>query len=276
MALRPVELSLEDVSAGLKLSSEAGWNQTTGDWAIFIRYGTVFGLRDGDTLVATSAILPYSGFGFVSMVLVTPAWRNRGLATQLMEQAIAALHARGLVPVLDATPAGAIVYRRMGFQAIFDVGRWERAVAPPQREQAHGQATRPAGRERLDCIADMDAEAFGSGRRFLLEEFMRRPDTRVFLGERGFAMARKGHRATQLGPLAAANEAVGRDLLATTLATLQGPIFLDVAERFAELRSWLEANGFFRQRPFQRMALGRVDAFGDPARQMVTAGPEFG
>ena len=276
MSLRAVELSIEDVSAGLKLSNEAGWNQTAADWAIFIRHGKVFGLKHGNELIATSAILPYSGFGFVSMVLVTPTWRNRGLATRLMEEAIHALRSLALVPVLDATPAGAIVYRRMGFEPIFDLGRWERTATAPKRSSTGRAARQPAGRERLNLLAQMDAESFGSARRFLFEEFMQRAQTQVFLCDDGFVMTRMGDRAVQVGPLAARTEAAGRDLLAATLTSLAGPVFLDVAERFSDLRAWLETNGFSRQRPFQRMALGRTGAFGRPACQMVTAGPEFG
>jgi len=130
--------------------------------------------------------------------------------------------------------------------------------------------------EQLDTFARIDAEAFGSDRHFLFQEFLDRAETRVFLSDRGFTMTRKGHRAAQLGPLAARTEAAARDLLAATVATLHGPIFLDVAERCCELRRWLESNGFSRQRPFQRMALGQANGFGHPACLMVMAGPEFG
>jgi GNAT superfamily N-acetyltransferase len=276
MSLRPLELSIADVSAGLRLSSEAGWNQTAADWAVFIRHGTVFGLKHGDALVATAATLPYSGFGFVSMVLVTPAWRKRGLATRLVDQSITALRARGLVPVLDATPAGAAVYKQLGFQTMFELWRWERTASSPAPAPADKPAVRPAGMEQLDTFARIDAEAFGSDRHFLFQEFLDRAETRVFLSDRGFTMTRKGHRAAQLGPLAARTEAAARDLLAATVATLHGPIFLDVAERCCELRRWLESNGFSRQRPFQRMALGQANGFGHPACLMVMAGPEFG
>jgi len=275
MSLRPLELSIADVSAGLQLSIEAGWNQTTADWAVFIRHGTVFGLKDGDALVATAAILPYSNFGFVSMVLVTPAWRKRGLATRLVDQSITALRARGLVPMLDATPAGAVVYKRLGFQTIFELWRWER-TASSEPTPADKPGARPVGLEQLDTFARIDAKAFGSDRHFLFREFLDRTDTRVFLSDRGFVMTRKGHRAGQLGPLVAQTEAAACDLLAPTVATLQGPVLLDVAERCCKLRRWLESNGFSRQRPFQRMALGQANGFGDPAFLMVMAGPEFG
>jgi GNAT superfamily N-acetyltransferase len=279
MPLRSLELSLDDVPAALRLSSEAGWNQTAEDWAIFIRYGTVFGRQGPDgTLVATAAVLPYAEFGFVAMVLVTPVWRKRGQATALVEAAIGSLRGRGLVPVLDATPAGASVYGRLGFKRIFDLCRWERNITShSHRLQGFEPSGRPAGIPCLSVFARLDAGAFGAERHFLLEDFLRRPHTRAFaLGNSGFSLARHGYRATQLGPLVAETQSEAIRLLDISLADLDGPIFLDVAEQWTDIATWLESRGFRRQRPFQRMAFDRTQAFGDPSRFMVATGPEFG
>jgi GNAT superfamily N-acetyltransferase len=275
MSLFPLTLSLEDLSAALKLSNEPGWNQTTADWAVFIEHGMVFGLKEAGTLIATSAILPYSAFGFISMVLVTQRWRKRGLATRLLEQAIAALTRRGLAPVLDATPAGAIVYTRHGFRPIFDLCRWER-MGPSSVYAPQLRPTRAVGMNELDALAVLDRAAFGSDRRFLLQAFLRRAGTRALLSDGGFVMTRKGHRAVQLGPMVADTEASAIDLLDAAVSRLDSPVFLDVVERWSELRHWLEANGFRRQRPFQRMMLGGDIVFGQGGRLMVSAGPEFG
>ena len=81
-----VELGVGDAQAGLVLSTEAGWNQNEADWRFFLSKGVVFGLRDGDRLVATAALLPYSaGNAWISMVLVTADFRRRGIATKLVD-----------------------------------------------------------------------------------------------------------------------------------------------------------------------------------------------
>jgi GNAT superfamily N-acetyltransferase len=270
MALRELVLTPPDAIAGLKLSSEAGWNQVPADWEIFIRHGTVFGLADDDTIVATAAILPYDRFGFVGMVLVTPAWQKRGLATRLMEKSIAALRARDLVPALDATPAGAVVYGRLGFQSVFDLCRWQRTT--PRADRTGSTTTSPSAED----LARLDQAVFGCDRRFLFAELLKRPDTRVARSAGGFAMTRNGHRATQLGPLIAPNESVAIDLLAAALADLDGPVFLDLAERCSGAIRWLEANGFTRQRPFHRMIQGDPNIIAPHAQLIVTVGPEFG
>jgi predicted GNAT family acetyltransferase len=113
-----VALTLSDVAGGLLLSTGAGWNQTADDWAFFIGQGQAIGFRNASgVLVATAAALVYGGgFGWISMVLVAPDWRHRGLASRLVDACVQRLRAFGVTPVLDATPAGQPVYRQLGFQ----------------------------------------------------------------------------------------------------------------------------------------------------------------
>ena len=54
-------------------------------------------MRDGDRLVATAALLPYSaGNAWISMVLVTADFRRRGIATKLVDACLDAATRRGL------------------------------------------------------------------------------------------------------------------------------------------------------------------------------------
>ncbi|MGZ8259999.1 MAG: GNAT family N-acetyltransferase [Caldimonas sp.] len=124
---RPAErLAAADAAAGLRLSDAARWNQTADDWAFFLRQGAAFGIRDDrDGLVATAAALPYgASVGWISMVLVDGRYRHQGLATRLLGVCVDALRGAGCVPVLDATPDGAPVYRRQGFVPGFAFERW--------------------------------------------------------------------------------------------------------------------------------------------------------
>jgi hypothetical protein len=130
----------------------------------------------------------------------------------------------------------------------------------------------------LDNLVDWDATAFGTARRFLLAEFLARKGTVALMArdEPGFIVARQGRHATLLGPLVADTASLGLRLLAAILSVIQGPTYLDLPDEFVEFSSWLEAHGFRRQRPFQRMALSRTTPFGDPGRMFLGAGPEFG
>src|SRR4029078_12636798 len=100
-----VELGMGDALAGLVLSNEAGWNQNEADWRFFLSQGVVFGMRDAARLLATAALLPYSaGNAWISMVLVTAAFRRRGIATKLVDACLNVAARRGLTTWLDATP----------------------------------------------------------------------------------------------------------------------------------------------------------------------------
>ena len=269
-----------DVDAGLALSDGAGWNQTGDDWRVFLRHGRTLGLRDGaGRWVATAAALPYGDeCGYVSMVLVADAWRHRGLASRLMDDCVAHLRAAGLVPVLDATPAGAAVYRRIGFVPGFEIDRWER---PAQAAQAGPAAAASSPSVELEALCALDRAATGLERRFLLADFLSRPASRAWQSDdgRGFAIVRAGRRATQIGPLVAADESQAAGLLATAIdaASAAGrPVFLDLPRDRRRLAERLERQGFVRQRPFVRMSLGAGEAPRLGAGLFVLAGPEFG
>ena len=276
LQLRPLR---EDSTAGcMALSAEAGWNQTADDWALFMRHGTVFGLPDLDgSPAATGAILPYpNGFAWISMVLVTASRRRARIGTRVLETCCSELTRRGLVAVLDATPAGERVYRPLGFEPIFPLSRWQGEGRGARAELAGGiRAMVPAD---LAAVEASDAAAFGAKRGFLLESFFRRAPQLAFVTQEGnaFMLARPGRLATQIGPLVATDEDAAGALLGTALDAVSGPVFLDLCDRWQNLARALQQRRFTVQRPFLRMALRHGAPFGDPARTFVVAGPEFG
>ena len=124
-------LDAAELSDAEALVREAGWNQVAADWEIFRTLGTVHTARDGGRVVATAATLPYGTFAWISMVLVLPEYRQRGLGTQLLARCVKALDGEGRVPVLDATPAGRPIYQTMGFEDCWGYHRLARQSAQP-------------------------------------------------------------------------------------------------------------------------------------------------
>jgi ribosomal protein S18 acetylase RimI-like enzyme len=272
-ALVQAPLTQRDVPGALALSNKVGWNQTAEDWRLFIAHGRTIGLFDADEgLVATAASLPYhNGFGYISMVIVEPAWRRRGLARRLMGECIGTLRGMGRAALLDATPAGALVYRGLGFVELATMERWE-----GEGGGAAGGAADRLMPGDLHKLIEADALAFGSQRRFLLEDFLARPGTVSWTYGGGYLLMREGHRATQIGPLVAPSVEAARILLATAIANARGRVFLDLFTAWPDLAALLESRGFKRQRPYMRMALDRPTLPGDLRRLAIAAGPEFG
>ena len=282
----PAPLRAAELTDVLALVAEAGWNQTERDWRIFLDYGSVNAVRtSAGRVVATAATLPYGGFGWISMVLVTPAYRRQGLAKTLLRGAIDDLLACGCVPVLDATPAGRDVYRTLGFEDTWGFTRFARdAVTKPL-----GTGDALPRDVRVDAVTDAvwpdlcsyDAAVFGADRRQLLACLrgrLARADLTAWRDDRlvGFLLGREGRLAWHLGPLIADDAVAARALLSHALDTIAGPIFVDLADAKAETRTFIETHGFTAVRPLTRMVQGRSTAFDDGERTFAVVGPEFG
>lgn len=265
---RAILLTQDDIAQAMELSCEAGWNQLPDDWRMFLAHGRVFGLFEEARLAATAAIMPYGGdIAWISMVLTRRAFRGRGLGTALLRHCIAEIEKEGRTAFLDATPAGEPIYRNLGFAPGERFERW----------QGHGGAQSPALLQPVPGFAIEAANAaFGADRSFLLRDFIRRSPQACGSMGTAHAFGRDGRLATQIGPLIGDDEDTMVALVDAIIASLEGPVFLDVAERCTGLTAHLETAGFNKQRPFLRMKKGPHDWPGNPAASAVIAGPEFG
>ena len=276
--LQIIDVKLSDVDAGIRLSDEAKWNQVHDDWQIFINQGKTVGFRDPQgQLIATAAALPYeSTFGFIAMVLVTRKWRRRGLATRLVDYCIDWLQKQNLIPVLDATADGAKVYQKQGFSPLFELDRWQ--IATPAPQKSPDNHCRLSEASDIEMLIDLDAEAVGSRRAFLINEFIGRPNTNTFVSHDGggFVIVRQGRRASQIGPIVAQSQDQAIELISEVVKDAKNSIFIDVPAVSSQIGLWLKKHGFTKQRSFLRMALGREQPFGATNRLFSSAGPEFG
>jgi Acetyltransferase (GNAT) domain len=270
-------LTEDHISECVALSAEAGWNQTIEDWGLFLRHGTVLGLRTAHgTTVASAAVLPYpDDFAWISMVLVSASRRRERIGTSILEACCVEVARRGLVAMLDATPAGERIYHPLGFEAICNLSRWQGVINSGANSPV-GVRGMAAG--DIPLVISIDAVAFGSRREFLIESLFRQRPQLAFVSEdnTSFVLARPGRTATQIGPLVATNEDAADALLSAALGRVSGPVFLDLIDGRNILMRHLRQRGFSVQRPFLRMGLKRRAPFGDLAHLFVVAGPEFG
>ncbi|MBV8836691.1 MAG: GNAT family N-acetyltransferase [Alphaproteobacteria bacterium] len=276
--LAPSELA--DAEA---LVAASGWNQVAADWRIFLHLGTVYAVRDGARVIATAATLPYGNTcAWISMVLVSEAYRRRGLATRLLRQCIDDIVATGGVPVLDATPAGRTVYRYLGFKDAWGFARLRSAQRTDVPKGADDQVDVQRISDRTwPALCAYDAAVFGLDRRALLSRMRGRlPAANLFAAREGriagLLLGREGRTAAHLGPLIAEDDATALALLRRALPSLEGNLYIDIADAKSTVRDALEACGFAPQRPFTRMLHGRARSFDDLRRTYAVIGPEFG
>src|SRR5687768_9157863 len=105
-AFRIREMSREELPAGLALSTQAGWNQTAGDWRRMhdLADSGCFAAEGATGLVGTAVALRFCDVAWLAMVLVEKSLRGLGIGTALVRRAIEHCDALGVASVrLDAT-----------------------------------------------------------------------------------------------------------------------------------------------------------------------------
>jgi GNAT superfamily N-acetyltransferase len=263
-------LAEEHIAGCLALSAAASWNQNEADWRLMLSLGHGWGISIDGQLVASTLVLPYGSFAWISMVLVLPEHRRKGYASRLLRAAIDELRASRLKPILDATPAGREVYRQEGFH---DTWSFKRYTLRASREPINGRASRPVSWRKA---LELDRDAFGGEREWLLRALQKRLPQAALGTPDGFVLGRDGREANQIGPLIARNEATALELLEQALANVSAPVYVDVADHAPRLQEWLQQHGFELQRPFTRMVHGGGRAPGDEKLVYLVAGPELG
>ncbi len=267
-------LTRADIPAAMRIKEAAGWNQTEIDWHNLLCLGpeTCFGLECGGALAATATAVCYErGLAWIGMVLTDPAHRRRGFARRLMEHLIEALAARQVDWIkLDATEAGAPLYRSLGFEAECAIERWGSVAADVRGIPSLSWPGWQPG---------LDRQAFGADRSQLLE--MLAPLGAAAVADEGYAMARPGSQAAYFGPCVSRGPGTAAELLAWFLARHPGePVYWDLLPDNVEAVRLARACGFAPQRRLVRMARrgtpGAAPLDRDDSLVFAIAGFEFG
>jgi GNAT superfamily N-acetyltransferase len=268
-----VELGIGDAPAGLLLSTEAHWNQNEADWKFFLTHGPVYGVRDHDGhLVATAALLFYThSNAWISMVLVTESRRRRGLATRLIDTCLATAAEHGVIPWLDATPAGAAVYGPLGFTPTLKLLRLRREGPTPAKQEV----PQPPLPGDFNAFVTRDRGIMGFDRGTLLAELSGRAGSRLVSRDNAACIVRDGPRNRHIGPLFADSPEAALALVDEIIKSETGPWLIDAVSTQEEFLKGLAGSGWSVERPFQRMRFGRAAA-APKELPFAVAGPEFG
>ncbi len=264
-------LTLEDIPAATELSSLAGWNQTAEDWRVLIELDPegCFASEVDGKLAATTTLLCYgTRLAWVGMVLTKPEYRRRGLARNLMAQALERVRELQIATVkLDATDLGQPLYESLGFRTEQVVERWAYPGMPsaPSVETATGLSERMAG---------LDAEACGVDRLRLLHQLAERNSPLV--NEEGYLFSRSGRVSSYIGPCVARNPESARELVDLCVRTnAASNWFWDLLPESRNAVEVARDLGFTPQRRLLRMVKG-ADLKGREEMIYAIAGFEFG
>lgn len=277
-------LTSADVSFAAGLNALIGWNQTERDWRGYLEFapGGCFVAEVGGQRAGTATTIAYGNrFGWVGMVLVRPEFRRLGLGTRLLRHTIDFLRSRGTGCVkLDATPMGRPVYLPLGFVDEYEVSRYQVTAGPPAAVAA--EEVEPLAQVDFSALTALDAAVFGAERPVVLRAMGARDPALCFAVSaagriRGYAIARQGREAVQLGPWIAEDPDTAERLLVAVLARVAGRrVFVDVPHPNPAGRALVERYGFTVQRGFTRMFLGENRFPGEPEKVYGTSGAEKG
>jgi GNAT superfamily N-acetyltransferase len=267
-----------DIPAAMRLKEAAGWNQTEADWRRLIKLDPdgCFAAIENDQLVGTITTTRYGNdLAWIGMVLVDPQYRRRGIATQLMETALAYLQGKVVTVKLDATADGRPVYEKFGFHAESVIERWRGSVTT----RAVAREITPINR---DALLALDQRAFGADRsrliNYLLDDALIAP---VLIEDEsgsliGYALARAGTRAAYIGPVVSTNVAQVENLLDRSLDQLSGGnVYIDFNNECGVSSGVLADRGFVKERDLIRMSRGARSMKTSPL-VIASAGPEIG
>jgi GNAT superfamily N-acetyltransferase len=245
---------MEWVESALRLSTQAGWNQSREDWVRLLKLpqGFVKVLIEGAEVRASYSIVSLgSDLCWIGMLLVDESLRGRGLGKAAFASALQdAMHWRNVG--LDATTLGEPIYVKHGFQPVRTISRWSGMALAPRRAVPHHRIGLHEG------ILAFDAAELGVDRSNLLRA-MAATDTTFFSFENegkttAYGAIRPGRTAWQLGPVLATSVEGFDCVLELAMATCAGEeIFCDVLR--SDAAGSLTAKGMTPRRHLQRMAL---------------------
>lgn len=279
-------LTIDDIDNAWRLSSQVGWNQTSGDWRRLLELfpASCFAGRLDGELVATSTLATYGDVGWIGMVLVDEAYRRRGYGSELFERALDAGHDQSLDVIgLDATDAGREVYCQYGFETMIGIDRWAGSLRRPDADGIKSDHAGPGRVEPVETagpIVDFDRTHAGTDRRVLLEHVITADDAFALRMNRdgrtrGYAVVRPGRRQTQVGPLVAVDDTDTSALLSGVAKRVDKPVIVD-ALRGERTESLLRRSGLDVRRRLHRMTEGSPRAVLDGDAVLAAAGFEWG
>ena len=248
-----------DLPAAMELSRQVGWPHRLEDWQFVLGLGQGISAYSGGRLVGTAMWWVYPGLQTrIGMVIVDPTIQRSGIGRSLMETITGQIVTPSLV--LNATKAGEVLYRQMGFQPVGTIVQHQGAsFEAPLVQLGPNRRIRPMGRNDRDRIVALDARAFGGPRDATIDTLIAQGDA-VLLDEGneaiGFAFYRRFGRGYVIGPVVAQDTASAKALIAHWVGSNPGMFLRIDVPGEAGLSDWLGNLGLAPLAPVITMVRG--------------------
>ena len=195
---------------------------------------------DAGAIVGSVTVLRQGAIGFVGCMAVAPERRGGGIGRLLLEHAHARARHDGVTTfLLEATPAGEVLYARLGY-----VVAAETVIAT---REPSGATSRGAIDDRAHVLA-LDREATGLDRADMIGGLLAERGPGLVVPRAGYGLV----IGDRLGPVIARDAGAGRAIV----EALAAPCVVVGAPAHDAALAALAANGFREARRLRRMYLG--------------------
>jgi GNAT superfamily N-acetyltransferase len=197
----------------------------------------------------------YRRRAYVSLMGVDPQVQRRGIATALLEALLDWARDRSFRDVrLDATPAGARLYERLGFADVDRTLVFVRELVTPVAAIGGVRRASPADRAR---ILALDAVSLNADREPIIVPLVAGRPTFIADAANGYAVLQARTDGVVVGPLIADDAMTAHALLLAALAAAApGWAFLYVPASNLAVVELARATGFREQRSLRHMVRG--------------------
>lgn len=257
------QLRKQDIGQVVRLSTQAGWNQTREDWVRLLELnpGTCFLYRKEGRVVGSGTLAVYGGHtAWIGMVIVDKSFRGKGIGRRILERLIEEGQKRNCRVIgLDATSQGRQLYKKYGFYDVALIDRWSGSL---QGTEPEFSSVKILENGDLQEVAALDAECTGVDRSSLIQSFLKGKKV-TGLGIRqkkdlkGYLFVRPGRENVHLGPVVAQTEKDTRILLSAATHKNRGKQFLADVIRRDSMTVLMKGYGLQIQRELTRMTLGK-------------------
>jgi GNAT superfamily N-acetyltransferase len=235
-----------DLDAAKALLLEVGLASAVANVARYLRWQPDgLWVEDEGGIVGMVGLLHQGHVGFVGCMAVSPLRQGTGLGRRLLEHAHEEGRRAGLTTfLLEATSAGAKLYRAVGYVAEYETMIASRVPSAPM----------PASRITIadDAVVRLDREATGVDRAHMVRSLLDEPGAKLALPD-GYGLL----LGDRLGPVIARTPKTGHALF-DALAPASATVTLPVPN--AEAMAAATSHGFVEVRRLTRMRLGEAVA----------------
>ena len=224
-----------EVDLIISWANSEGWNPGIHDAETFYRTdenGFFVGILEGELVASISAVAYNASFGFLGFYIVRPAFRGRGLGTEIWNAGMKYLEGRNIG--LDGVLEQQKLYERKGFWPCYKSVRHQ-GVGTGQEYRAEG--IKCLSEVPVEDILAYDDQYFPVPRHLFTKSWIRQPGG-IAIGAvndgdlEGYGVLRQCHQGYKIGPLFADDEDLADSLFCALCghAPQGAPVFLDTPQ----------------------------------------------